>query len=120
MEAIEILKNLIPRVKTDFTLPPITISETKSIIKRLKNSSCTGHDPISNRIIKSNSDVLTPFISLIINSIIQKSKFPNIFKITKLLPFLKPNKTPHLIESYRPINNLPCVEKIFEEYWNSH
>ena len=43
--------------------------------------------------------------------------FPQIFKISRILPFSKPNKPRSDIDSYRPINNLMCIEKIFEEYF---
>ena len=51
-----------------------------------------------------------------INCIIITKIFPKIFKLTKILPFSKPNKNLENIDSYRPINNLPALEKIFEEW----
>ena len=33
-----------------------------------------------------------------------------------ILPLSKPDKLEELISSYRPINNLVCIEKIIEQY----
>ena len=54
------------------------------------------------------------------NSILRTSTFPEIFKIWRILPISKPDKPVNLIDSYRPIKNLPCLEKILEEYILTH
>ena len=41
---------------------------------------------------------------------------PNIFKLSRILPLSKPNKKRDDLNSYRPINNLPTLEKIFEQH----
>ena len=115
-DPIKILDTLIPRNKNTFKLPLITVTDTKKIIKKLKNSNSTGHDSISNRVIKKLKDKIAPHITHMINTIILESKFPDIFKLTRILPFSKPNKKLDNIENYRPINNLPALEKIFEEW----
>ena len=52
----------------------------------------------------------------LINAIINTSIFPDIFKLSRILPFSKPGKPLNDIDSFRPLNNLPCIEKIVEEY----
>ena len=47
---------------------------------------------------------------------IRTSTYPTIFKLSRITPLCKMNKNPLLPSSYRPINNLPCLEKIFEQY----
>ena len=51
-----------------------------------------------------------------INTIITQNKIPKIFKISRILPLSKPDKCKTAIENYRPINNLPALEKILEEH----
>ena len=51
-----------------------------------------------------------------INCILRSSHIPKIFKISRILPISKPSKPVNLIDSYRPINNLPCLEKILEQH----
>ena len=55
-----------------------------------------------------------------INTIIDKNTVPKIFKISRILPLNKPDKNENLIDSYRPINNLPCLEKFLEEHVLTH
>ena len=55
-----------------------------------------------------------------INSIITNSKIPQIFKISRILPISKPNKPLDKIDSYRPINNLPCLENFLEQHIQIH
>ena len=43
-----------------------------------------------------------------------------IIKLSILLPLSKPDKPRELIDTYRPINNLPCLEKIFEAHVLTH
>ena len=52
----------------------------------------------------------------LINSIITTSIIPKTFKLSRILPLSKPNKKRELLSSYRPINNLLAIEKIFEEH----
>jgi len=47
---------------------------------------------------------------------IRTAKFPKVFKLSQITPLCKPGKNPLLISSYRPINNLPFLEKLFEQY----
>ena len=55
-----------------------------------------------------------------INCILRSSHIPKIFKISRILPISKPSKPVNLIDSYRPINNLPCLEKIIEKHINNN
>ena len=47
-------------------------------------------------------------------------KFPEVLKLSRILPFLKNGKDSFQKESYRPISNLHCIEKIFEEHMKKH
>lgn len=116
IDPIKLLSALIPRNKNTFTIPNITINQTQTIIKHLKNSNSTGHDDITNKIIKKINKEMSPHITHMINTIINKGKIPDIFKISRILPLSKPDKSINLIDSFRPINNLPCLEKILEEH----
>ena len=46
--------------------------------------------------------------------------FPDNMKVANILPILKPGKESFKKESYRPISNLHCLEKIFEEHTKIH
>ena len=118
--ALDILKYLIPRNENVFILPQITIEETIKMIKNIKNSNATGHDDISNKIIKKLGPKIAPHITHLINCCIQSKTVPKIFKISRILPLSKPLKPDFLLSSYRPINNLPCLEKLLEHHVIHH
>ena len=52
-----------------------------------------------------------------INQIIKKEKFQENLKISKIIPTSKKGKPKYDINSFRPINNLACTEKIIEEWF---
>ena len=114
---INILETLIKKPKTIFNLQLITIKKTKKLIKKLPNSKCTGYDAISNKIIKKCGNTIIPHITHLINSIIRKGIFPEIFKISRIFPISKNGKPKEMISSFRPLNNLVCLEKIIEHYF---
>ena len=92
------------------------MKKQKKIINKLPNSKCTGYDAISNKIIKKCGSTIIPHITHLINTIIQKWTFPDIFKISRIFPISKNYKPKENISSYRPLNNLVCIEKIVEHY----
>ena len=118
-DPIELLNSLIPKNLNSFSIPFITVKQTSDLIKKAKNSNSTGYDSISNNILKKIEYKIAPFIAHLINCIILHSRFPSIYKLTKILPISKPGKPLDNIDSYRPINNLPCIEKLIEEYMKS-
>ena len=117
---IQILSKLRPRVNEKLEIPPIKQSEMIKIIISLKNSNCTGHDDISNKIIKKLTQQIAPHLCHLINSIIITEIFPDIYKISRILPLSKPGLPTDLIKNYRPIHNLPTIEKIIETYLMIH
>ena len=118
--ALDILRYLIPRNKNVFILPPITLQETNKMLRNIQNSNATGHDDISNKIVKKLGPKIAPHITHLINRCILTKTVPEIFKISRILPLSKPQKPEFLLSSYRPINNLPCLEKLLEHHVIHH
>ena len=79
-----------------------------------------GHDNITSIILSKVADKLGPHIMHLINRSIYMITYSNILKISKIYPNLKPNKDPHDIDSYRPLNNLSVIDKIFSEHIKIH
>ena len=42
--------------------------------------------------------------------------YPTVLKISKIMPILKPNKNKFTVDSYRPINILHPIDKIYQEH----
>ena len=51
-----------------------------------------------------------------INCVLRTAKFPDIFKVTRIIPVSKPGKPVDQIDSFRPINNLSSLEKLLEQW----
>ena len=117
---IQILQQLIPRTHQTLIIPPITLRQTQNIIKKAKSSHSTGHDQISMYTLKKINTAIAPHITHMVNSIINTSTFPHIFKISRITPISKPNKPITDIDSYRPINNMCTLDKIVEQHIKTH
>ena len=108
---IDILKILKPSVTQNFVLPFLTIPETWHYIKDIKASNTIGHDSLNSKLLKTISAIVAPHITHLVNCCIRQSKFPDIYKMSRILLLLKKGKDKNLIDSYRPINNLCVIEK---------
>ena len=67
----------------------ITENETMKAIDRLENKSSSGHDGISNKLLKLVKNELKKPLTLIINQMITTGIFPEAFKISKITPLYK-------------------------------
>ena len=63
---------------------------------------------------------ISPHLTHMINTILTTNTVPDIFKISRILPISKPGKPLTEIDSYRPINNLTCLEKNLETHVLKH
>ena len=120
VDPLQILESISPACQNRFKIPYITTSETKALILNQKNSSSTGYDSISNKILRKIAPEMSPVITHLINSIIRTGIFPDCLKIAKIIPIIKPGKCSASIESYRPVNCLPAVEKLAEDWIKKH
>ena len=96
-----------------FFISPVSAIEISRTIKSLKNKSCGIHSlPI--KILKSIHDIISPTLSIIVNSSFSNGIFPDILKQAKVTPIKKPGNSTN-ISNYRPISILPSISKIFEK-----
>ena len=72
------------------------------------------------KFLKITPKAWAPYIAFAINKSLMAGKFPEILKTSQILPILKQGKDKFSKESYRPISNLHCIEKIFEEHIKTH
>ena len=89
------------------------------ILKReiLKGNSKACHlDPIPTWLVKECLDVLIPTVTNIVNTSLDSSLMPDIFKTATVTPLLK--KLGLSVEEYknfRPVSNLPYLSKLMEK-----
>ena len=63
---------------------------------------------------------ITPHLTHLYVHIIMSQIYPDILKVTRILPNLKCDKPYDNIDSYRPICNLSVVDKVFQQYLKEH
>jgi hypothetical protein len=54
-------------------------------------------------------------ITQLFNSILRTGYFAGQWKVSQVIPILKPRKPPEETQSYRPISMLPVLSKLFEK-----
>ena len=72
---MQILNRLIPPVQQTMGIKKITRKQTLKLIDRLPNSFCTGYDDINNNIIKKLKYEIEPYLTHLINQIIELKYF---------------------------------------------
>lgn len=91
-----------------------SVNEIQDCVRRLKNSKAPGIDKVHNSLIKNLPPLAFVLLTLIINSCLKLSYFPNQWKHAKVIGIKKPNKPASAASSYRPISLLSSLSKILE------
>ena len=104
----------INRVKDTMVTTPTNLQEIARILKHLKNKKSSGHDGISNEILKCCSPVIEPILAEIFNEMIEFSIYPDWMKLAKITPLYKKGDR-NLPENYRPISLISSLSKVFEK-----
>ena len=92
----------------------ITIDTTSRIIDSLKPKTSTGVDSVSNKLLKFAKNAISEPLTIIINQMLRVGIFPDLLKISKVVPVYKKDDNTNL-SNYRPISLLPSMSKIFEK-----
>lgn len=91
-------------------------SEVKRTISReIKHSKSPGYDLTTGTILKKLPRKALVFITTLFNAILRISHIPNQWKVAQIIMIPKPGKPPNELTSYRPINLLPIISKLFEK-----
>ena len=99
----------------DLEFRSVRPEEVEKIIKELKNSSASGTDWIDTAILKTSKEIILPALTHIINLSIGTSKFPEQWKIAKVIPLWKGKDAIKTVtKSYRPVALLPIASKVLE------
>ena len=98
--------------KTTCHLERVTTSDVENIIDKFKNKSSSGYDGIWNTILKSIKSVIINPLTLIINQMVETWIFPDVLKISKVIPIYKKGDV-SLLSNYRPVSLLPNYTIIY-------
>ena len=102
-------------VRNSLFFSDIDISEILNLIAKLVAKKACGYDHISNRIIKSTSYIIAPYLCQLYNNCIHQGVFPDAYKIAKVIPLFKKGGDKDSLDSYRPISLLPALGKLLEK-----
>ena len=76
-------------VKHSVFLPFTDANKILRLLSKLDINKGSGYDLISNRIIKSTSTVITPYLVYLYNLYLANGIFPDSFKIAQVIPLFK-------------------------------
>ena len=100
--------------KSSIFLNPTDIWEIKRIVNKLPAKKSSGHDNISNILLKEIIDNVAPALSTIFNKSTVNGEFPSIMKLADVVPLYKGKE--HFLETnYRPISLLTTISKVLEK-----
>ena len=91
----------------------INKENTIKAIENLENKNSSGHDGISNKLLKSIKCSVSKSLTIIINQMITTGIFPDDFRVSRVTPIFKKGDCT-LMSNYRPVSLLPTISKIFE------
>ena len=95
-------------------LSPTTTQEIVKLVSRLPNKCSSGHDNISNILLKEIIDQLAPALEQVFNKSKTLGEFPMLMKLAEVVPLYKSKE--HFIETnYRPISLLTTMSKVLEK-----
>jgi hypothetical protein len=97
-----------------FSFKPTNCEEVKKYIDRLDSSSSSGNCPISVKILKSCSSVLSKPLADIFNCCIAKATVTKDWKFAILFPLFKGKGLRSDCDNYRGISILQPIAKVFE------
>lgn len=102
------------RLLDSFFLPPISVQEIVSEIKRLNPKKSPGPDGIGAKLLRLSPNTFAFPLEKIFNHYIRRGEYPDLMKIAKVIAIYKKGNK-NIPDNYRPISLLSCFNKIFEK-----
>ena len=111
---IQSFLNTIPRILISLVFHSTTPVEVRNIIQSLPKKSSSGHDRISNLMIKALNNAISFPLYMIFNQSLLTGEFPIMMKKAEVIPLYK-GKEFDLVVNYRPISLLLTILKVLEK-----
>ena len=112
-DPLKTLKKLMENRTCTFHLQTVHPDEVLKIVKALKMLKSTGLDSIDAWTLKLVINDILPALTHVLNLSITSLVFPDIWKLSKVIPLLKKDD-PLNPKNYRPVALLPVMSKILE------
>ena len=104
----------IPQNLHSMVLFPTSHHEVDKMIANLPSKTSSGHDDISNTLLKSLRTSLSYPLTIIMNQSLETGVFPDRMKLAEVIPLYKNKAMAHLV-NYQPIWLLITISKILEK-----
>ena len=95
-------------------MAPSTAHEIKRIVEKLPSKSSSGHDNVSNILLKEICEDILPALEYIVNESLKSGQFPTVMKLAEVVPLFKSGPQ-YLVGNYRPISLLMTISKVLEK-----
>ena len=93
---------------------PTDVWEIKKIVAKLPTKKSSGHDNISNILLKDIIDHIAHVLCVIFNKSLEQGEIPSTMKLAEVVPLYK-GKEHYLETNYRPISLLTTISKVLEK-----
>ena len=100
--------------KASIYLNPTDVWEIKKTVAKLPSKRSSGHDNISNILLKDIIANIADVLCVIFNKSLEQGEFPSMMKLAKVVPLYK-GKEHYLETNYRPISLLTTISKVLEK-----
>ena len=105
---------MIPHNLNSLALRQTTEKEIRTLVSQLPNKSSSGHNQISNKLLKGIGDAISYPLMFVFNQSITQGIFPDIMKLADVIPLYKGKEKDEVI-NYRPILLLITLSKILKK-----
>ena len=100
--------------KASIFLNPTDVWQIKKIVAKLPTKRSSGHDNISNILLKEIIENIAHVLCIIFNKSLEQGEFPSTMKLAEVVPLYKGKE--HFLETnYRPISLLTTISKVSEK-----
>ena len=106
-------------IMSELTFPPITVVDVYHTLIHLKQSGTRDLEGLDSKILKLSAPIIADTLTYIYNLCINKSCFPKVFKIAKVIPIYKHGAKTDT-SNYRPISVLFLLSKPLEKHMHKH
>ena len=114
-DAIEFKRTLSERLAELPSQPFLfKIADLHRSIHRLKTKTSSGHEKVSNKLLKSIPLSHCGFLLRTFNDLLIRNAYPEHWKLSKLILLPKDKSSNIALDQTRPISLLPCLGKVYE------
>ena len=114
IDPMDNFKKYVTKYEDEFRFNEINVIDLRLVISKLNNTKSTDIDGISMKFIKCIRSTIEPALIKLINLCFKRGEFPDVFKISKIIPLAKIKLLTDM-NNFRPIHILSPLSTIIEK-----